>query len=47
MRKIEVEITLDARPEGPDTEEEINIRAKDGEEYWDREFSPLVGGGVW
>jgi hypothetical protein len=47
LRKIEVEITLDARPEGPDTEEEINIREKDGEDYWDHEFAPLLGSGVW
>jgi hypothetical protein len=46
MRKIEVEITLDARPDG-DPEEEINIREKDGEEYWNREFAPLVSGGIW
>jgi hypothetical protein len=46
MRKIEVEITLDSRPDG-DPEEEINIREKDGEEYWGREFAPLVSSGIW
>jgi hypothetical protein len=47
MRKIEVEITLDARPDMPELEEELNIREKDGEEYWTREFAPLVSGGIW
>jgi hypothetical protein len=45
MRVIEVEIKLDARPNGS-IPEELNIRDKDAQEYWDREFAPLVSGGV-
>jgi hypothetical protein len=45
MRVIEVKIELDARPNGsiPD---ELNIREKEAEQYWQRTFAPLVSGGV-
>jgi hypothetical protein len=45
MRTIEVEITLDARPDG-DAEDETNILEKKGELYWNEEFAPVVIGGV-
>ncbi len=47
MREMEVTITLDARPDVADIEEETNIREKEGEEYWQQEFAPLVKGGLW
>jgi hypothetical protein len=46
MREIELTITLDARPEG-DVEEETNVREKEGEDYWQQEFAPIVNGGLW
>jgi hypothetical protein len=49
MREIELTVTLDARPEGDaaQVEEETNVREKEGEDYWQQEFAPIVNGGVW
>jgi hypothetical protein len=48
MRKMVLIIKLDARPPGDalEVDEAINVMEKAGEAYWDREFAPLVSGGV-